>query len=318
MAMNKIQFQPGMSMTQFEKRYGNEAACAAALESTRWPNGFVCPRCQNAAATRFERGHQTLWECRRCGHQASLVAGTVLENTKLPLRTWFRAMYLLTQSKNAIAALELMRHLGVSYSAAWRIKHKLMQAMNSREAQRQLGGIVELDDAHLGGERNGGKSGRGAENKRPFLLAVATDERGHPRHAVATAVKGFTSAAVHAWAQAHLVPGTDVFSDGLGCFTVLSDSHAHTVVRAGPGRAAAMHPRMRWVNTVLGNVKRSLDGTCHAIKHAKYAQRYLAEAMWRFNRRFDLAGMLAALLNDSVHEGYSSERRLREEAIYVC
>ncbi|AAW76608.1 transposase [Xanthomonas oryzae pv. oryzae KACC 10331] len=72
----------------------------------------------------------------------------------------------------------------MSYPTAWPMKHKLMQAMTQREANRKLGGIVQLDDAYLGGERNGGKAGRGSENKRPFVIAVETTEDGRPLRAV--------------------------------------------------------------------------------------------------------------------------------------
>ena len=83
----------------------------------------------------------------------------------LPLTIWFLAMHLLTQAKNNVSALELKRHLGVRYKTAWLLKHKLMQVMSEREAPRQLDGRVEIDDAYLGGELPGGKSGRGSENK---------------------------------------------------------------------------------------------------------------------------------------------------------
>ena len=76
-------------------------------------------------------------------------------------------MQLLTQSKNNVSALELMRQLGVSYRTAWLMKHKIMQAMLVRERGRELDGRVEMDDAFLGGQRSGGKTGRGSENKVP-------------------------------------------------------------------------------------------------------------------------------------------------------
>ena len=97
----------------------------------------------------------------------------IFEATKLPLSRWFLAMHLLTRSKNNVAALELMRHLGVCYKTVWLMKHKLMEVMRVREDTRQLDGRVEIDDADLGGERSGGKSGRGSENKVPFVAAVA-------------------------------------------------------------------------------------------------------------------------------------------------
>ena len=103
-----------------------------------------------------------------CRHQCSVISGTIFEATKLGLSRWFLAMHLLTRSKNNVAALELMRHLGVCYKTAWLIKHKLMEVMRMREDTRLLDGRVQIYDAYLGGERSGGKAGCGSENKVPF------------------------------------------------------------------------------------------------------------------------------------------------------
>jgi len=296
MAMNRVQFQAGLSLPAFLKRYGTEAQCEQALERARWPQGFVCTRCGGAAHRRFQRGNGAkYWQCAGCRHQTSLRSGTIMDNTKLPLRTWLLAMYLLGQSKTNLSALELMRHLGVSYPAAWRMKHKLMQTMTEREADRKLGGVVQLDDAYLGGERNGGKAGRGSENKRPFVIAVETTDEGRPRHAVIDPVPGFTKAALSSWIARRLHPGADVYSDGLQAFRVLEAEHAHTVIESH-GRSGCEEANARWVNVVLSNLKRSLDGAYHAFKFAKYAHRYLAETMWRFNRRFDLTALVPRLL----------------------
>ena len=89
-------------------------------------------------------------------------------------------MQLLAQSKNNVSALELKRHLGVCYRTAWLVKHKILEAMRLAEVDRQLTGRVEIDDAYLGGERSGGKTGRGSENKVPFVAAVQTTEDGRP------------------------------------------------------------------------------------------------------------------------------------------
>ena len=112
-----------------------------------------------------------------------------------------------------------------------------------------------------------------------------------------TPVHGFTLKALADWAHAHLRPDTDVFSDGLGAFRAVIDAgHAHTVIESNGGRDATEAGGMRWLNTVLSNVKRSLDGTYHAFGCATYAHRYLAEAAWRFNRRFDLKILVPRLL----------------------
>ena len=105
----------------------------------------------------------------------------MFEHTKLPLTTWYLAIYLLTQSKNGISAMDLLRQLGVSYNTAWMLKHKLMQAMRARADSQPLGGLVEMDDADLGGAASGGKRGRGADRKTPFLAAAQVTEDGRPQ-----------------------------------------------------------------------------------------------------------------------------------------
>ncbi|RBE13418.1 IS1595-like element ISXo2 family transposase, partial [Xanthomonas oryzae pv. oryzae] len=128
-----------------------EAKCYRALYRWRWPKGFRCPQCDGRARSRFRRADQVYYQCRGCRHQTTLRAGTLLQSSKLSLRLWMQAMYLLTSSKTNLAALELKRHLGVTYKAAWRMKHKIMQAMTEREEPRKLKGFVQIDDAYLGG-----------------------------------------------------------------------------------------------------------------------------------------------------------------------
>lgn len=297
MSINSVQFQAGLSMAEFIARYGTEAKCYRALYQWRWPQGFRCPACTGRARSRFRRGTTVYYQCRACRHQTTLTAGTMFEGTKLPLRTWLLALHLLTATKTNLAALELMRHLGVNYKTAWRMKHKIMQAMAEREEPRRLNGFVQIDDAYLGGERNGGKRGRGAEGKQPFVIAVQTDARfAAPSLAVIEPVRSFDNVSLEDWIARRLAPGCETYTDGLACFRRLEDAgHAHTTLDTGGGRAATEAPGARWVNVLLGNVKRAINGTYHAIGQAKYARRYLAEAAYRFNRRFRLHEMLPRL-----------------------
>lgn len=298
MAINPVQFQQGLSMVEFIAQYGTEAKCYRALYRARWPQGFRCPACAHRARSRFRREGRVYYQCRACRHQTTLISGTLFEGTKLPLRTWFLAIHLLTSTKTNLSALELKRHLGVRYRTAWRLKHKVMQAMMEREETRQLAGFVQVDDAYLGGERNGGKPGRGSQNKQPFVIAVSTDETlEHPTFAVIEPVRRFDNAALLDWGRRRLAADAEVYSDGLGCFRRVIDlDHAHTVLETGGGRAATEARGARWVNVLLGNVKRAIDGRYHAIKQFKYARRYLAEAAYRFNRRFRLREMMPRLL----------------------
>lgn len=295
MAINAIQFQKGMSLIEFQRRFGTEAQCQEAFEKARWPSGFQCPACSGAAHSTFLRSSRKYWQCTACRHQTTVRSGTLLEASKLSLRQWLLAIFLVTQSKNNVSALELKRQIGVAWRTAWLLKHKLMEAMANRENARQLGHVVEIDDAYLGGERTGGKRGRGSENKVPFVAAVETRE-GRPFYVRLDPVPDFTLASLGEWAKAALAPGSQVTSDGLrGFAAVTSAGCLHEPIVVGGGKQAASHPSFKWVNTLLGNLKTALSGTYHAFAFAKYARHYLGEYQYRFNRRFDLACMVTRL-----------------------
>jgi transposase-like protein len=294
--MNRVQFQPGLSMPAFLRQFGAEEQCEAALERVRWPQGFRCPHCGETHHYVLRVGARKVFQCGACRKQTSLIAGTVFQGTKLALTVWFLAIYLVSQAKTGLSALALKRHLGVSYPTAWLVHHKLMQAMVEREERYLLGGEVQLDDAYLGGELSGGTTGRGSENKVPFLAAVSVDPDDHPVHAKLTAVAGFTRQAVADWTRTHVRPGSVVVSDGLGCFNGVRDAGCtHHPVVVGIRKPRDM-PEFHWVNTVLGNVKTSLAGAYHAFDFGKYATRYLGAIAYRFNRRVRLDTITQRLL----------------------
>ena len=293
MARNAVQFQKGLSEAKFEQIYGAEEQCRAVVIASRWPNGFECPGCGGRAYSKIKtRG---LFQCCACQRQTSPTAGTIFASTHLPLRLWFRAMYHLTQSKQGISSIELGRRLGVTQTTAWKIKHKLAQVMMERDATKKLTGRVELDDAYVGGERTGGKRGRGASGKTSFVAAVETTPEGKPVRLKLRRVASFCSYSISGFAKHSLDPNCDVVSDGLRCFNAVTDAGcAHQVIRTGSGAQAVRTPAFKWVNTALGNIKAAITGTYRSI-HEKHVPRYLAEFEYRFNRRYDLGAMLPRL-----------------------
>lgn len=314
MTFNRIQFQPGMSLPEFLGCFGTEAQCAQALKAARWPGGFRCPRCDSDAHYVVGHGARRLFQCNGCRHQTSLTAGSLMEHTKLPLTIWFLAIYLISQAKTGLSALALKRQLGVSYPTAWLLHHKLNRAMAARESCHRLEGAVQVDDAYLGGERAGGKPGRGSENKVPFVAAVSLDEKDRPRFLKLSMVSGFTSDAIGKWAKANLAPGCAVISDGLGCFAAVTAAGCtHQPVVVG-GRKPRDMPQFLWVNTVLGNLKTTLAGAYHSLKYSKYAAHYLAAFAYRFNRRFDLRGLVARMIVDVARCAPVKEAVVRRHA----
>ena len=297
-------------MAEFMDRYGSEEQCEEVVMNSRWPTGFACPRCAGVQHSRFRHEGLLYFQCCACRHQCSLIVDTIFENTKLALTRWFLAMHLLTQSKNNVAALELKRHLGVCYKTAWLLKHKLMEVMLLREDSRRLTGRVEIDDAYLGGVLPGGKSGRGSQNKVPFIAAVQTTEAGRPVFAC-FAQAPFTKQALSDFADNSLMRPLTVVSDGLACFKVLEEAGVYEAIVTGGGAASVKLPEFKAVNTVLSNLKTALSGTYHAFDFAKYAHRYLAEAQYRFNHRFDLSSILVRLVGACAVTPPRPARRIR-------
>jgi transposase-like protein len=295
MARNSVQFQKGLSEAGFLQLYGTEEACRACLFAWRWPEGFVCPACDGMRYCVVAQEGRQLYQCNACRTQTSLIAGTIFASTKLPLTVWFRAMYLLTQSKQGISRLELSRRLGVRYDTAWKIHHKLAQVMLERDQGKPLDGRVEMDDAYLGGERNGGKRGRGSPGKTPVVVAVETTPDRKPIRVKIRRTKRFSKKQIEGLANKILKRGAQVLTDGLGCFNGLKAAGCtHVAVISGPGRRSAQNPLFKWANTVLANIKTSLDGTYRKVS-PQHAPRSLAEFEYRFNRRYDLAAMIPRL-----------------------
>jgi len=300
MPMNRVQFQKGMSFGEFVRRYGTEEGCERELEAQRWPGGFACPGCGSREYSNFRRGRLLYYQCCECRHQASLIAGTVMASSKLALRLWFQAAYVLSQAKNNVSALELMRHLGVCYQTAWSLKHKLMQAMWVRERPRTLRGTVQVDEAFLGGQASG-RGSLGRKGKVPLLAAVSAAPDGKAGR-VCLSQQPATGEDVVVFCLNTLEPGSVVVSDGAASFNYARWNRIakHQPIVTGGGKQACEIPQLKAVNTVLGNLKTGIAGTYHAFKFAKYGERYLAEYQFRFNRRFNLAGLMQSIVRAAL------------------
>ncbi len=298
MAKNQVQFQRGYGLFEFMNDYGTEAQCEQTLFQWRFPDGYVCRECGHTTYCHLKC--RKILQCNHCGHQHSLISGTLFQSTKLPLTKWFLAMYLLTQSKTGCSAMALKRELDVNYDTAWKLKHKILQAMKESDDKQPLSGIVQIDDAYWGGKRRGGKRGRGAGGKTPFVAAVAVNDEGHPMRMRMTVVNGFTHDELQKWTARHLMSGSQVISDGLACFSSTKTPEGeHFGLKTSGNYALMDSPLMKWVNIMIGNVKNSLRGSSHAVS-AKHLPRYLAEYCFRFNHRFNLRAMLPKLVQTAL------------------
>src|SRR5215471_1604456 len=135
------------NINELESRFGTEEACREYLARLRWPDGFRCPRCGGGKAWPFR---SVRLECGDCGHQTSVIAGTIFQDTHKPLVLWFRTMWWVTSQKNGVSALGLQGVLGLgSYKTAWTWLHKLRRAM-VRPGRDRLTGRIEVDETFVG------------------------------------------------------------------------------------------------------------------------------------------------------------------------
>ena len=306
----------GLSDEAFGEAFGTEEQCRAALVRLRWPVGFVCPCCGHRE--HWVLAGRGLYQCNRCKKQTSPTAGTIFHATKLPLTLWFAAIDLIVTAKNGISSVELGRRLGVKQPPAWAVKHKIMAVMARREGETALTGRVEMDDAYLGGVRSGGKRGRGAAGKTPFVAAVSTSPEGRPRKLKLAPVKGFRKREIARGAKHWLAPGAAVVTDGLGCWSALEEAAcSHQAIRTGSGRQAARMASFKSVNTTLGNIKSAITGTYRKLG-PDHAGRYLASFAWRYNPRYQLQTMIPRFVHSAARTQPMPYCQLRLKISHFC
>jgi len=265
------------TVIEMEKRFATEEACRAYVLALRWPDGFVCPRCGSRRAWSMSRGRIL---CRGCRRQVSATAGTIFQDSHLPLRTWFRAMWHVTSQKNGVSALGLQGVLGLgSYRTAWAMLHKLRRAM-VRPGRDRLSGVVEVDETYWGSEEEG-VIGRLTEDKALVIVAAQADGERIGRIRM-NRIPDLTKASLHGFIAQSVQPGSTVTTDGLNAYLGLEGYiHDRQVQRA---QAAGEHLLPR-VHRVVSLLKRWLMGTHQGAIGQDHLDDYLNEFTFRFNRR---------------------------------
>lgn len=265
------------TLLELERSFTDEAQCREYLFGLRWPQGFVCPVC-GASGLAIRRN---LWRCFQCGRETSVLAGTIFQDSKLPLAVWFRAIWQVASQKNGMSALGLQRVLGLgNYKTAWAMLHKLRRAM-VRPGRDRLSGKVEVDETYWGAEESGVR-GRQTVRKALIIVAAQADGKGigriRLRHMPDT-----NRATLHGFIAESIVPGSTVVSDGLQAYRELEGYfHERQIQKHQPADAEHLLPR---VHRVISLLKRWFLGTHQGAIAHDYLQDYLDEFTFRFNRR---------------------------------
>lgn len=269
-----------MTLLDLETRFATDTACREYLSQLRWPNGFCCPRCRGSTAWSTKRG---LHVCAGCGHQASVTAGTIFQDARVPLTLWFRAVWWVTSQKYGANALGLQRILGFgSYQTAWTLLHKLRRAMVRPDRER-LAGSVEVDETFVGGVESGG--GRRHIGKKA-LVAIAAEVRGRGIGRIRMRrVLDSSAGSLLPFVQEAVEPGSTIITDGLQSYRRLKEigyAHDRRVILGSEESADEVMPRVHKVASLL---KRWLLSTHQGGVSRQHIDYYLDEYTFRFNRR---------------------------------
>ena len=265
------------NVMDLEKQFSTEESCKDYLFRLRWPNGFVCPLCQATGGWQATRGR---FICCACQHQTTVTAGTIFQNTRKPLRMWFRAAWHVTSQKNGVSAMSLQRELGFgNYETAWTWLHKLRRAM-VRPGRDRLSGTVEVDETYWGSEEEG-MIGRQTETK--ALIAVAVEDTGKKMGRIRMKrIPNTNRETLHGFITEMVEPGSTIRTDGLQAYRDLRGYVHDRQIQSHQESGEHLLPR---VHQVVSLLKRWLLGTHQGgIGHA-HLDYYLDEFTFRFNRR---------------------------------
>jgi hypothetical protein len=271
------------TLLEFQDRFDSEAACEEFLFRWRWPDGFRCPRCGCQEATRLSTRRQ--YQCSGCRFQTSITAGTALHKTKLPLRVWFWAIFLVARHKKSVSALQLMADLGLgSYRTAWLLLHKI-RACFDESPDYPLVGLVEVDETYVGGTEKGVMHGRAASKKGIVVTGVEVLPSGRLGSARMKVIPDVKAGSLAPFVAENIDLGATVATDGWPGYNEIErlGYRRERHVSKGPVNAP-FHPVLDGVHLLISNLKTWLRGRFHGVSR-KYLPAYVGEFVYRLNRR---------------------------------
>ena len=296
--------------------YPDDYSCAAHLAQVRWPDGFVCPHCSSRRGWKL-RNKPWVWECAGasadddgvltpCRRQTSVIAGTIMHGTHLPLRTWFLAAHLLTTHSNGLSALQIQGKLGIgSYKTAWLLLHKLRRAMVDPDRD-PLGGeaqTVMADETEMRFRRKADTLDHLKMNpdrdKIMIAGAVECHEDGTMGRIRLNVIRSRGREALHTFLGRTTAPGTLIMTDGNTAYRTMPDRQHEEIPI--PGTVPA-HIVLKQIHRVFSLLKRWAMGVYHGLRK-KHAESYLQEFVYRFNRRRHYRSSFERLLGLGIKVG---------------
>ena len=285
------------TLRQFQDAFPTEEICLDHLFQVRYGTDFDCPSCARPA--KFHRvTTRRSYTCQWCGYQVYPTAGTPFDRTRTPLRDWFYVMFLMTTTRNGVAAKRVQREIGVTYKTAWRMCHQLREYMASLESDDPLGGIgatVKVDETIVGGSVSG--KGNGYMGNKTIVLGMF--ERGGELVTQVTTRR--TKEAMRGVILRQILPGTRISTDEMGGYKDI-DQSGYRHIKVNHNRSQYASKAGAGVNGLEGfwsMLKRGINGT-HIHVSGKHLPKYLGEFEYRWNMRHVPHLMLDRLMHSFV------------------
>jgi transposase-like protein len=292
-------YRKGITLVEAIQRFSDEDEAEAWFISTRWPDGVVCPFCDEMTGVQERKNRKPQpWRCKSCRKDFSVKTNTLMHGSKLSLGTWAIAYFLFSTNLKGVSSMKLRRDLGITQKTAWHLAHRIRETLNDSDDPdvHLFTGPVETDETYVGGkERNKHASkkqhaGRGTVGKTPV---VGMKDRTTGR--VSTAViEHADRPTLHSFVQSHTQAPATVYTDDATAYQGMH--RPHESVGHGRGEYVRNEVHTNGIESHWAMFKRGIYGTYHHISE-KHTDRYAAEFSGRHNvRPFDTSEQMAAMV----------------------
>lgn len=285
-----------MKILEFMTRFSDEQKCKEYFRDLRTKQGVVCKKC--GCKNHYWLSSKWQFQCSKCSFRTTLKSGTVMENSRLPFKTWFLIMLFMTSTKKGISACELKRQIGHKrYATIWSIMHKLREVMGKRDALYQLSDMIEFDEGYFEKETSAKQRSnlnRGRGSKRQANVAVMAESiplesidsgkvSKQCRYFKMKVLKNHRAELINQIVSENVSVNSIVFTDKSTSYVNIEDFiEAHITEKSNK---QTTEETLRWVHIAISNAKRNLLGVYHKIK-GQYLQNYLDEFVYKLNRRY--------------------------------
>jgi transposase-like protein len=261
--------------------FGDNQVALDHFRTVRWKNGAFCPYCGHDKVYMLKKGNRH--SCAQCRNTFSILVGTIFENTKLPLKVWFGAIWLITNHPKGIASTTLARDLGITQKSAWFVLHRLRHAARTKSFNSPLTGKVQVDETFVGGKGSNrpGRRGPGRSMYGKTSVIGAVNEKGEVQAKVLPLTLGRPEA--QKFIDETVAPGATLVTDAHQSFWGI-EGHSHVMINHHKGEFQKGGLHTNTIEGVWAQLKRQINGTHHWVS-PQHLQKYVDEVAWRMSRR---------------------------------